>query len=65
MSADLLKKLDGAYSEWPLDIKLIQESATRIRVLEKAIREAISLLSALRDEEAIDTLQRAMRDQYE
>jgi hypothetical protein len=65
MSASLLKRLDAAYSEWPLDVKLVQEAATRIRVLEKGVRDALDHLSALRDEQAIDALQMAMRDTHE
>lgn len=63
--SDLLKQLDGAYTQWPLDIKLVKAAATRIRVLEKGIRDGLSLLSTLNDEKAIDALTQALRSGYD
>ena len=65
MSAALLKDLDAAYSEWPQDIKLVRQSATRIRVLEKGIRDGLRLLTDLNDEEALNVLTQALRDGYD
>lgn len=63
--SDLLKQLDGAYTQWPLDIKLVKAAAIRIRVLEKGIRDGLSLLSTLNDEKAIDALTQALRSGYD
>ena len=65
MSATLLKDLDAALTDWPQDIKLIRLSATRIRVLEKGIRDGLRLLTDLNDEEALNVLTQALRDGYD
>ena len=58
MSASILQDLDKA------DDALAKAAAVRIRVLEKGIRDGLSYLSTLNDEDAVDALTGALRSGY-
>ena len=58
MSAKILRDLDK------VDEALAKVAAMRIRVLEKGIRDGLSLLATLSDEKAIDALTQALRSGY-
>jgi hypothetical protein len=64
VSAVILKDLDGV-QDGLVDAELAKASATRIRVLEKGIRDGLRLLSTLNDEKAIEALTDALRSGYE
>jgi hypothetical protein len=58
VSAKILRDLDK------VDEALAKVAAMRIRVLEKGIRDGLSLLATLSDEKAIDALTQALRSGY-
>jgi hypothetical protein len=64
MSAVILKDLDDAGEDGLIGIDLAKDAATRIRVLEKGIRDGLRLFIDLNDEEAVTTLTEALRDGY-
>lgn len=64
MSAVILKDLDDAGEDGLIGIDLAKDAATRIRVLEKGIRDGLRLFMDLNDEEAVATLTEALRDGY-
>lgn len=65
MSAVILKGLDEAGEDGLIGTDLAKDAATRIRVLEKGVRDGIRLLSTLNDEKAVEALTQALRSGYE
>jgi hypothetical protein len=65
MSAIILKGLDEAGEDGLIGTDLAKDAATRIRVLEKGIRDGLSYLSALHDEKALEALTGALRSGYD